>query len=417
LSCSVTHGSRRCLEVGSAPPEWAPSNGYRHVMQRQEDTVFPCPLPDVRRCACPGTFEKNCCGGDPGPRHSGAQVVRVGRAVALQCLVAPAEQGEGVAAMTYRCGDYLAMLPLSPTDVVDRALARFGLSYDSATVITIGDGGRTFLPTGTPVTAGELLSSYVELAQPATRTQIQQLADATVCPPDKDAVNNYATDVDAYTAQVLSKRLSILDLLERYPACLAQARPGTKGAVTVRPSNVAFHPPASLDTPLVMVCAGSGLAPFRGFRQDRALQAQEQGVQAAPALLFFGCDRPDVDYLYQDELAAWTEQGIVDVRPAFSAAPVDGATYVQRPALGRPPRRREAHPGPRSDLLRLRRRPAHGTRGVGHVRPHVSRGLRRRREHRGSLADPDAARTIPLRRRRLLLTPIPRQRTPARVAC
>jgi cytochrome P450/NADPH-cytochrome P450 reductase len=288
--------------------------------------------------------------------------------------------------MTYRCGDYLAVLPLNPADVVDRALARFGLSYDTTTVITIGDGGRTFLPIDTPVTAGELLSSYVELAQPATRTQIQQLADATVCPPDKEALNNYATDVDAYTAQVLTKRLSILDLLERYPGCqlafasflqllgpltprqysisssprwnhdhvtltiavlrapalsgtgvyegaastyLAHARPGTKVAVTVRPSNVAFHPPESLDTPLVMVCAGSGLAPFRGFLQDRALQAEEQGVRPAPALLFFGCDRPDVDYLYRDELAAWTEQGIVDVRTAFSAAPVDGATYVQ----------------------------------------------------------------------------------------
>jgi cytochrome P450/NADPH-cytochrome P450 reductase len=121
--------------------------------------------------------------------------------------------------MTYRCGDYLAVLPLNPTDVVDRALARFGLSYDSTTVITIGDGGQTFLPTGVPVTAGELLSSYVELAQPATRSQIQQLADATVCPPDKKTLDSYATDADTYTDQVLNKRLSILDILERYPTC------------------------------------------------------------------------------------------------------------------------------------------------------------------------------------------------------
>jgi cytochrome P450 / NADPH-cytochrome P450 reductase len=288
--------------------------------------------------------------------------------------------------MTYRCGDYLAVLPLNPSDAVERALTRFGMSYDSTAVITIGDGGRTFLPTGKPVTAGELLSSYVELAQPATRTQIQQLADATVCPPDKKTLDTWATDVDTYTTEVLNKRLSILDLLERYPTCqlafasflqllgpltprqysisssprwsqdhvtltiavlrapalsgtgtyegaastyLAQARPGTRVAVTVRPSNVAFHPPESLDTPVVMVCAGSGLAPFRGFLQDRALQAQEEGVRPAPALLFFGCDRPDVDYLYRDELAAWAEQGIVDVRPAFSAAPIDGVTYVQ----------------------------------------------------------------------------------------
>jgi cytochrome P450 / NADPH-cytochrome P450 reductase len=288
--------------------------------------------------------------------------------------------------MSYRCGDYLAVLPLNPADVVDRALARFGLSYDATTVIRIGSGGRTFLPIDIPVTAGELLSSYVELSQPATRQQLGQLADATACPPDQKTLEVWANDTDVYTADVLARRLSVLDLLEKYPACqlafasflqmlspltprqysissspewssdhvtltvavlrapalggngihegaastyLAHARPGTRIAVNVRPSNVAFHPPAALTTPIVMVCAGSGLAPFRGFIQDRALRAQEEGTKPAPALLFFGCDAPDVDYLYSDELQTWASQGIVDVRPAFSAAPVDGIKYVQ----------------------------------------------------------------------------------------
>ena len=58
---------------------------------------------------------------------------------------------------------------------------------------------------------------------------------------------------------------------------------------------------------MIMVCAGTGLAPFRGFLQDRALRAAAatDGVQPAPALLFFGCDHPDVDFLYRDELAEW----------------------------------------------------------------------------------------------------------------
>ncbi|TQM09076.1 cytochrome P450/NADPH-cytochrome P450 reductase [Pseudonocardia kunmingensis] len=285
----------------------------------------------------------------------------------------------------YEAGDYLVVLPLNPAATVDRALNRFDLVYDSNVVIRTG-GGRTFLPVDTPVTAGELLASYVELAQPATRKQIEQLADATVCPPDKKALEALAGDVDAYAAQVLDKRVSVLDLLERYPACqlafasflqllgpltprqysisssprwspdhvtlsiavvsgpalsghgvhegaastyLAHARPGTKVAVTVRPSNVAFHPPQSPATPMVMVCAGTGIAPFRGFLQDRALRAQADGVPPAPALLFFGCDHRDVDYLYRDELAAWADAGIVEVHPAFSADPVDGVRYVQ----------------------------------------------------------------------------------------
>ena len=50
---------------------------------------------------------------------------------------------------------------------VDRALRRFGLSYDTARRAPHRRAAAsTFLPTGTPVTAGELLASYVELAQP-----------------------------------------------------------------------------------------------------------------------------------------------------------------------------------------------------------------------------------------------------------
>lgn len=287
---------------------------------------------------------------------------------------------------SYRTGDYLAVLPLNPAAVVDRALARFDLSYDATTVVRVGAGAQTFLPVDTPVTAGELLASYVELSQPASRKQIEQLAAATACPPEKRALEALASDSNTYQTDVLARRVSVLDLLDRYRGCqlafasflqmlspltprqysisssprwseshatvtvavlsapalsghgeyqgaastyLAGARPGTKVAVTVRPSNVGFHPPESLTTPIVMVCAGSGLAPFRGFLQDRSLRAEEQRTSPAPALLFFGCDQPGVDQLYSDELAVWAAQGVVEVHVAFSEAPQGGIRYVQ----------------------------------------------------------------------------------------
>jgi cytochrome P450/NADPH-cytochrome P450 reductase len=274
----------------------------------------------------------------------------------------------------YTAGDYLAVLPLNPAAVVDRALARFDLAYDAQAVISMGAGGRTFLPTDQPVTVGELLSSYVELSQPASRRQIEQLA-ATTQPADKDALQSLVVDDGAYQAEILDKRISVLDLLERYPTLevplasflqmltplvprqysisssprwsddhvtltvavlsaparsgngtyegvastyLAHARPGTKVAITVRLSSSGFHPPDSLAVPMVMVCAGTGVAPFRGFLQERALRAQEEGAVSAPSLLFFGCDHPDVDYIYREEFAQWEELGLVSVRPAFS---------------------------------------------------------------------------------------------------
>ncbi len=67
---------------------------------------------------------------------------------------------------------------------------------------------------------------------------------------------------------------------------------------------------------------------FRGFLQERAVQAQN-GRSVGPSLLFFGCDHPDVDFLYRDELAAWEADGVVSVRPAFYKAPEGDVTFVQ----------------------------------------------------------------------------------------
>ena len=289
------------------------------------------------------------------------------------------------AGMTYRAGDYLAVLPRNPQVNVERALRRFGFSSDSQVVIRkAAPGSLTALPTDYPVGVAEILSNYVELGQPATRGQVAALAELTRCPPERAELAGLAAP-DAYEAQVLAPRLTVLDLLERFASCeptfaaflemlppmrarqysisstplwneahctltlavletdalsgrgrhlgvastyLAAAEPGSRVPVAVRASHTHFHPPASPETPIVMVCAGTGLAPFRGFVQERAIQAAS-GRPVGPALLFFGCDHPDVDYLYRDEFAAWEATGAVSVRPAFSEAPEAGVRYVQ----------------------------------------------------------------------------------------
>ena len=101
--------------------------------------------------------------------------------------------------------------------------------------------------------------------------------------------------------------------------------------VAVRSSSLAFHPPGdSGKTPVLMICAGSGLAPFRGFVQERA-ELKKKGKELAPALLFIGCRHPERDSLYADEFSAWAKDGVVDVRYAYSKAPElsEGCKYVQ----------------------------------------------------------------------------------------
>ena len=286
--------------------------------------------------------------------------------------------------MRYRSGDYLAVLARNPQASVARALARFGLAGDTQIVIRKQAGAASALPGDYPIAAAEVLAGYVELAQPATRAQVSQLAEATPCPPERRELERLAQE-EAYAAEVLGPRVSVLDLLERTPSCgiglarflamlptlrarqysisssplaneaeasltfavvdapalsgqgefqgvastyLAGLRAGDRLSVAVRPSQSGFHPPADPKTPIVLVCAGTGVAPFRGFLQERAWQ-KAAGREVGPALLFFGVDDPAVDYLYHGEFAAWEAAGVVELRPAFSSRPEGDVVFVQ----------------------------------------------------------------------------------------
>jgi cytochrome P450 / NADPH-cytochrome P450 reductase len=296
------------------------------------------------------------------------------------------------AGTSYATGDHLGVVAENPPAVVERALRRFGFEPDAYVRLTATSPRAASLPVDAPVSIERLLAHYMELQHTATRKQIEILAEHTQCPNTKPRLLGLTDDngdASAYKTEVKRKRRSVLDLLEEHPACelpfesflgmlplmtpryysisssplaLPDACSITVGVVRepawsgrgtfegvcstylrrhdngeaidafVKESKSGFRLPQDPARPIVMIGPGTGLAPFRGFLQERA-SLRERGAVLGSATLFFGCRHPDQDYLYRDELERYAADGIVDLHVAFSRAG-DTKTYVQHRIAG-----------------------------------------------------------------------------------
>jgi len=290
--------------------------------------------------------------------------------------------------ISYRVGDHLSVVPRNDPALVDSIARRFGFLPSDQIRLQVAEGRRAQLPVGEAVSVGRLLTDFVELQQVATRKQIQIMSEQTRCPVTKPKllafVGDDAASTERYRADILGKRKSVFDLLEEYPACelpfnaylemlsllapryysissspsvdpsrcsvtvgvvggpassgrgiykgicsnyLAGRRAGETIHATVRETKAGFRLPDDPAVPIIMIGPGTGLAPFRGFLQERAA-LKANGKTLGPAILFFGCRHPDQDYLYADELKAHAASGIAELHTAFSRS--EGPkTYVQ----------------------------------------------------------------------------------------
>jgi sulfite reductase (NADPH) flavoprotein alpha-component len=88
---------------------------------------------------------------------------------------------------------------------------------------------------------------------------------------------------------------------------------GTRAPIYVQDAQKHFAMPADPATPMIMIGPGTGLAPFRGFMEERdAIGA------AGRNWLFFGDQSRSWGYYYEPELTGWQRQGRLRIDLAFS---------------------------------------------------------------------------------------------------
>ncbi|WP_114556534.1 cytochrome P450 [Bacillus sp. PF5] len=285
--------------------------------------------------------------------------------------------------VTYKEGDHLGVIPINYPELVNRVLTRFQLNGSHFIRLTSDNKKLVHLPLGRTVSINELLQ-FVELQEPVTRHQLRAMAAKTVCPPHKIELEALL-EKHVYKEQVLSRRLTMLELLERYPACemefsnfiellpalrpryysisssprvndqklsitvgvvednawsgngkyrgiastyLAQLKEGDSITCFISNSQSGFELPKNPKTPIIMVGPGTGIAPFRGFLQARK-SMKINGESLGEAHLYFGCRSPQEDYLYQEELEQTQKEGIMFLHTAFSRMKDQPKIYVQ----------------------------------------------------------------------------------------
>ncbi|CAG9585426.1 unnamed protein product [Danaus chrysippus] len=283
--------------------------------------------------------------------------------------------------MRYEAGDHVAVYPINDRGLVERLGVLTGADLDEVfSLINTDQESTKKNPFPCPTSYRTALSHYVEItALPRTHI-LRELAEYCVEDEDKNKLLLMSTNSQEgkalYQSFVVDSCRNIVHILEDLKSCkppldhlcelLPRLQPRyysissspklypetvhvtavvvkyetptgrlNKGVTTtwlaenkpepgkpfprvpiyIRKSQ--FRLPLQTQTPVLMVGPGTGLAPFRGFLQERS-HARINGKEVGDTILYFGCRHRDQDYIYQEELEEFERNGDVTLHVAFS---------------------------------------------------------------------------------------------------
>ena len=278
---------------------------------------------------------------------------------------------------TYQAGDHIGVFPENAKEVVETAAKMLGTPLSYCFTMK-NDGSNEDVidpPCDGPVTLEFALKHFADLLSAPSKASLKMLAAFAKDEDEKKRLLKLSSldGVDSYDEYVHVPKRSLLDVMGDFPSAkptlgaffgsiaprlqpryysissspklhprsvhitcavvtetmptgrihkgvashfLAGLTPGEKIPIFLRASS--FKLPQDSKTPIIMIGPGTGLAPFRGFIQDRYADVTH-GKQLGKGTLYFGCRNRRHDFIYEEELKrAYDNNTISELHVAFS---------------------------------------------------------------------------------------------------
>eukprot|EP00815_Leptocylindrus_aporus_P005913 CAMPEP_0116075498 /NCGR_PEP_ID=MMETSP0322-20121206/16662_1 /TAXON_ID=163516 /ORGANISM="Leptocylindrus danicus var. apora, Strain B651" /LENGTH=689 /DNA_ID=CAMNT_0003565551 /DNA_START=174 /DNA_END=2243 /DNA_ORIENTATION=+ len=278
--------------------------------------------------------------------------------------------------LSYETADNLAVLPINDIEKVQVVANKLGLSLEDRFVVEPVPGKEAgfkhMFPT--PCTVEEYLSRYCDITSAPRRSELKALAAFAADEGEKQQLMQIASSVDFYHEAIVESKVGLVDLItSKFPSVdipfsnfvnmcprlqpryytisssssvspntvsitvsvldekmvgggrfkgvcsnhLANLKRNGSARIFIRPST--FRLPQDTTRPIILIGPGTGIAPMRALLHERAYQKNVLGKEIGKNVLYFGCKKRNVDYLYSNEIEAFKNDGIIsDLHLAFS---------------------------------------------------------------------------------------------------
>lgn len=283
--------------------------------------------------------------------------------------------------MRYDTGDHLAVYPINNEELVKKIGELLNVDLDTVITLTNTDEESSKKhPFPCPCSYRTALTHYLDITSNPRTHILKELVEYTKDPQEQEKLRLMASTTpegkQLYNHWIIQDNRNIVHILEDLPSCkpaldhlcellprlqaryysissspkvfpttvhvtavlvqyetpthrinkgvatswLAMKRPSQSEVPVTAPIYIRrsqFRLPTRAQTPIIMIGPGTGLAPFRGFIQERS-QLKDEGKVIGDTILYFGCRKKAEDFIYEEELNECVQQGVLTMHVAFS---------------------------------------------------------------------------------------------------